>query len=213
MRDLLAAHVDVMVSVVMTTDVISAGAPKMFNYLLSLGVRNMNFQKYIPSEGVLNSTQLPPNADVSKFLCDLYDLRKGAEGELTLAPIDGVLGAMKRSVPCNDLVCPIPEGSLTISPQGDAATCVAGDMLVEGGGKSIGNIAVGGVKGLLLSPSYVREKMCAMKVPRNCRVCEFLSMCQGGCTKLLRATGGQYECHGFKTALKYISGSESVNCE
>ena len=179
----------------------SKGA-EVYRFLVNRGVKYIQFIPIIERnpDGTIADFSCPPD-DLEKCLVDIYSSWKEHDiGKVSVGYIDDLLHYLfynRSPICCNSQKC---ANAYVVEWNGDLFACdhfVFKEWL-------IGNITTDPLERLLKSP--VLEKFARLKtdLPEECRTCEYLQYCNGGCPKHHVPIGTDparvnYFCKAYKT--------------
>lgn len=207
--ELLRKHdVEFNVLVTLNSENTSKGR-EIYRFLVNRGIRYMQFIPIIeraPDGSIADFSCVPH--ELENFLVDVYSCWKEHDvGKVSVRYIDDLLHYLIYRRPatcCNSRKC---ANALVMEWNGDLFACdhfVFKEWLV-------GNIQSQPLEQLLKSP--VLEKFARLKtdLPEECRKCDYLPYCNGGCPKhhVPIGTGAarvNYFCRAYKTFFSRASG-------
>lgn len=207
LQRLQQAGMDVAITMAVTRQSIAVGAPRVLDYLFSLGVFKIHLGFFIPSgDGRINSGSIAPTFEsTSTFLCEAFEWylkHRDIHSALYINPAESLIGSIYHNIPSDDIICPIIPGSLDIDWNGDTVTCI------EAGGetfsRSLGNIFNSSIESILEGKEYRTERSKAVKPKLACITCDELPLCQSACGILHDSWSGKGECPGFKKFIKHV---------
>lgn len=179
----------------------NVGKPReLYRFYKSLGVDNVQFIPLAEFDGQGNALPFTITAEqYGRFLCEIFDLWWPDRRKFRIRFFDNTAEALAGMKPGTCTMHETCDSYVVVEYNGDVYPC---DFFVEGGWK-IGNMMLDSWSEIARKQ---RRRSFALKktiAHAECQVCEYQSICHGGCPKFRHGPKGQFEdldyfCSAYK---------------
>jgi uncharacterized protein len=173
---------------------------ELYRFYRKLGIDNIQFIPLAEFDG--NGTRLPftiTPEQYGRFMCEVFDLWWPERRKVRIRFFDNIAEAVAGQKPGNCTMHETCDSYVVVEYNGDVYPC---DFFVEAPWK-LGNITVdswGEIARRTRRYSFASKKTIAHP---ECQVCEYQSVCHGGCPKFRHGPNGRFEdldyfCSAYK---------------
>jgi len=181
---------------------------ELYRFYKSLGVDNVQFIPLAEFDGNGNALPFTITADqYGRFLCEIFDLWWPDRRKFRIRFFDNTAEALAGMKPGTCTMRETCDSYVVVEYNGDVYPC---DFFVEGGWK-LGNTTLDSWSEIARRQrrfSFASKKTIAHA---ECQVCEYQSICHGGCPKFRHGPNGRFEdldyfCSAYKMIFAKSSG-------
>lgn len=188
----------------------NVGKPKeLYRFFRGLGIDNVQYIPLAEFDGAGNPLPFTITAEqYGRFLCETFDLWWPERRRMRIRFFDNIAEALAGQKPGTCTMHQTCDSYVVVEYNGDVYPC---DFFVEGGWK-LGNIELDSWPEIARRTrrySFARKKTLAHA---DCQVCEYQSICHGGCPKFRHGPHRQFEdldyfCQAYKMIYARSAGS------
>jgi uncharacterized protein len=181
---------------------------ELYRFYKSLGVDNVQFIPLAEFDGNGNPRPFTITADqYGRFLCEIFDLWWPDRRKFRIRFFDNTAEALAGMKPGTCTMHETCDSYVVVEYNGDVYPC---DFFVEGGWK-LGNTTLDSWSEIARRQrrfSFASKKTIAHP---DCQICEYQSICHGGCPKFRHGPNGRFEdldyfCSAYKMIFAKSSG-------
>lgn len=181
---------------------------ELYRFYKSLGVDNVQFIPLAEFDGNGNALPFTITADqYGRFLCEIFDLWWPDRRKFRIRFFDNTAEALAGMKPGTCTMHETCDSYVVVEYNGDVYPC---DFFVEGDWK-LGNMTLdswGEISRRQRRFSFASKKTIAHA---ECQICEYQSICHGGCPKFRHGPNGRFEdldyfCSAYKMIFAKSSG-------
>lgn len=178
-------------------------AEELFKWFLENGFKYLQF---IPCVEVSDNGEILPYSvtpeGYGNFLCELFDVWwENKEKSISIRTFDVVLEVILTGKSSMCIFYSYCDGYLVVDYNGNVYPC---DFFVREDMR-LGNLMNNHLDGLYSSETYKKFSREKADIPSECKKCEFLFLCNGGCQRDRLNSSGEknYLCISYKTFFAY----------
>jgi uncharacterized protein len=173
---------------------------ELYRFYRSLGVDNVQYIPLAEFDGAGNALPFTITAEqYGRFLCETFDVWWPERRKMRIRFFDNIAEALAGQKPGNCTMHETCDSYVVVEYNGDVYPC---DFFVEGSWK-LGNITLDSWPEIARRTrrySFAAKKTLAHP---ECQVCEYQSICHGGCPKSRQGPNGRFEdldyfCQAYK---------------
>ncbi len=173
---------------------------ELYRFYRSIGIDNIQFIPLAEFDGAGNPLPFTITPEqYGRFLCEVYELWWPERRKVRIRIFDNIAEALAGQKPGTCTMHETCDSYVVVEYNGDVYPC---DFFVEGGWK-LGNVTLDSWPEIARRTrrySFARQKTLAHP---ECQVCEYQSICHGGCPKFRHGPHRRFEdldyfCHAYK---------------
>jgi len=173
---------------------------KLYRFYRSIGIDNVQFIPLAEFDGAGNPLPFTITPEqYGRFLCEVYELWWPERRKVRIRIFDNIAEALAGQKPGNCTMHETCDSYVVVEYNGDVYPC---DFFVEGGWK-LGNITLDSWAEIARRTRRYRFASQKTLPHPDCQVCEYQSICHGGCPKFRHGPHRRFEdldyfCQAYK---------------